>query len=541
MADSSDKLDVMESDQTVKRTSSYFWWVIFFLTYVGIGLLLTIPVATSDWPSSGIGWFPPSFGSRLTPALGFGWLSLIGKIALNAFVVTLPLLLYRYTGRLLAALLLLLFVWISWRGIGSGGLLSLVLAEIAIPFAIFLLLGVGLPVFLQKKVVIRGAGRVVAIAFLVLEAIIIIASTTLIVAASMLTARAPEGNACQKLSTITLWATAWRSEYKERCPAEPLLPAGAISAAQPFPAITDAELERAIDECRIALVFYPAAGLSGVCLKDGSRYVTTKKDFLPAGDPFIGHQTSKGTMCRFPYINHGGPELENFEKMERLCMPTAASPSSTASVEPSLPPYQPANSSLRRDEIVDIFLEAAIGAKKEPQGDRLIRWERGPTIHLAGRPMAEDISCADHVTTDLKRLMQSSAPSLSRDKGDFEIHIVPKSQFSKILPGVAPSTRATLEPVWDGLRRSFMNVKMLLDSALTPQERCRQMRYLFLAGIGLFNDVNRPLEGSYIAAKATELDAPYSIVDQELVRIMYSSYVAPGMTAEEVRRRLTVP
>lgn len=292
-----------EAQVFVKR-SKYLWWALFFLAYLCVGLTYFFRHDAGDVS-----------GSRL--GLIVWQLAWLGGLVLLALVVTLPLLIPRHAGKIVVAQLILFFCYLLL----DFQMYIIFLIPYLPLFLLFLLVGVFLPIFLQRRVIIRGQGSAFALVIIFLEGLFIVGGILFGVYITLLLGRTAEASACNQLERVTLWAApALRSAYKAECP-QYLLPTGQTSKAQPYLSISDAELKAAIDQCKVASVFRPRVGFNGVCLRDGSMYVTNQEVLFPSSEPpsYVGYRMPDGQLCTRIGSSSVISEKDALEEMANSC------------------------------------------------------------------------------------------------------------------------------------------------------------------------------------------------------------------------------
>lgn len=325
------------------RTSNLLWWVFFSIGYAAVLLMGTLWGQSLASVFTGVDY--------LSPAVGHQWVQVLVRALLVSLFFSLPLLTKHY-GKLVylaAAIIALGFVVYSfWTSNGEDrGFLILVLGQIVFYGGILLVLTVVFPLFIQRKLVLKGFFKYLVLLLTIAEVFIVIGAAGLLIYVSETAAKVPvfplgeihvsqspvpvvahpvadreltasELQNCAKLQKVLALAPLWDDLYRKGC----AVGSGSLetmSADQPFPVISDADLKAALETCSVTHSYIPHAGRGGVCLKDGKGYITKNLDILDAEarkDPFT-------MTCRYG-MDLGSTEQGNFESMKRNCLKYAS-------------------------------------------------------------------------------------------------------------------------------------------------------------------------------------------------------------------------
>ncbi len=201
-----------------------------------------------------------------------------------------------------------------------------------------------------------------------------------------------------------------------------------------------------------------------------------------------------------------------------------------------LPPYRPARSSLQKREIIAYFLEIALGPPSDRQDQRVVRWERTPSIHIRGQPSSEDRACVSQFVARVSPLMGPRAPTIAERDGMVTVYLLPKSQWSAANPDASPQDSAPSYTWWDTEYR-LTRVDILIDAAAGSTERCYFLRGKLIGALGLRHLSSRYPE-SVFYAKGGPVGRTLTEIDRELIQLLYSPYIVSGLSRDEVLRRL---
>ncbi len=209
----------------------------------------------------------------------------------------------------------------------------------------------------------------------------------------------------------------------------------------------------------------------------------------------------------------------------------------TVSTPTPLPPYTSIVSGISRDEMISIFRESIL--TKEQNKYVLYRWETPVKVWLRGQPTSSDRSCANLAVGELTQRMTSTSVTISENQGNFVIYLLPKAQLSSIKPDVNPTSIVELFPEYDLSAQTFTSAKLLISSDLSQEGRCLELRKYLLSGLGVHPVTKNFSSTNYLSLNSPSSAIPYGPVDREIIRILYSEYITPGLTGTEITRRLS--
>lgn len=221
--------------------------------------------------------------------------------------------------------------------------------------------------------------------------------------------------------------------------------------------------------------------------------------------------------------------------------PVFARPSPPPTPPPPTPPpptYQPVAAGVARADVVKVFFEIAPWPDKTGGPSRVSRWETRPRLRLRGQPAPEDQHCVAGVLRDLASIIPVAAPTHAPEEGNFEVYLLPKSQWTSVYPEAPLDRSAVLSSWWSGPSPGVLiRARLLIDRGLDEPTRCFYARTYIANGLGFYGWSTHP--GTVVFAKRSpDPDAKLSPLDRELLRLLYSPVLTPGLTVEEARRRL---
>lgn len=240
-----------------------------------------------------------------------------------------------------------------------------------------------------------------------------------------------------------------------------------------------------------------------------------------------------------------------FEQQQRAKKQSVAlaspSPIQEQSQIPSPTPqltYQPQIPGLLTQSAVEIFL-AVTRLSNSSEEHRLIRWQHPEVmIALRGQPQPSDRECLNEILLQLNPVMESSELLLTDQRQSLvEVYILPKAQFSSVYVDT-PADREAFFVYYTDERAAdtaLSSVQLLVNSEGTAEERCWYMHSSTLKALGLLEPaaLSTTIPPSFINQQNPPfLGSRYSSYDLEMVRILYSPLLTPGLTKTEVERRL---
>lgn len=159
-----------------------------------------------------------------------------------------------------------------------------------------------------------------AIAFIIIGLIAALFVSSITVYAAHLAAALPQPQACERMEQVSQYLSPWRHYFRDQCP---------IGTGEKFsfPTISDEALLQHITQCNVQRLFSSQEShLSGLCLKDGSGYLTTNEAMLDKEIHKVYHpewpvDCKYGSSLAFQFLNS---EQEVLAKLQQLCQAPAS-------------------------------------------------------------------------------------------------------------------------------------------------------------------------------------------------------------------------
>ncbi len=195
------------------------------------------------------------------------------------------------------------------------------------------------------------------------------------------------------------------------------------------------------------------------------------------------------------------------------------------------PKSEPATILTPTTEVLDYFLEIALGAEFGDQTPVIRKWSSGPRIQVHGNPTAVDLITLAQVISELNELVGGLKLELVQDNANLDIHFKPQSEFPSILKEYEPGNAGYFWTCWSSSSVIYKAI-ILIASDRTEEVRSHLIREELTQALGLMRDSNFRPESTFYRQWSTVTE--YSDIDREVIRILYLEDVAVGMTRDDV-------
>lgn len=275
---------------------------------------------------------------------------------------------------------------------------------------------------------------------------------------------------------------------------------------------------------------------------------------------------------RFPSSRAEGwirGDLVNILDREERCNAQAEPPSLLENIRPSLPEEDSRlenNISMAQDqrnsnsvvtpvvssdnnlfdsytqEEIDFFLNIAMGTEFGGHSRVVRKWNRDIKVRIIGSPTVEDRETLHTVINELNDLMDQADPNSidiellsasSNETANFEVYIVPLSQFQRYAPNVTPGELGVAWPVWRG--NDIYSARIFVTSNIISQrERSHLIREEFTQSLGLLRDTEDDRYRSSIFYQWWTDTNQFTSLDRSVISMLYRPDIRPGMSPSEV-------
>ncbi len=194
---------------------------------------------------------------------------------------------------------------------------------------------------------------------------------------------------------------------------------------------------------------------------------------------------------------------------------------------------------LDRTEILDYFLEIALGVEFGSSHQVIVKWETDLEIQVHGEPTTEDRDTLGQVIAELNGIIGSPRLRLVQSSPNVDIHFVPISQFQSIVPNYVTGNWGYFSMWWSSFVILGANILIASDSTVGQEARSHLIREELTQVLGLANDSYAYADSIFYQAW-TET-AEYSDIDRTIIGILYRDDVAPGMDRADLQKVLNLP
>lgn len=180
---------------------------------------------------------------------------------------------------------------------------------------------------------------------------------------------------------------------------------------------------------------------------------------------------------------------------------------------------------------VDYFTEIAFGAEFGTSSPLLRRWRAGsgPLIRVNGSPSSGDRMVLDSVIAEINRLAPVDIEIVSNFP-TAEIHFVPQSEFTTILPE-APPGNIGLVWLWWGVDQYLIRSVVLISSEEDESSRAHVIREEVTQMLGLLQDSFAFPESIFYQPFSTVTE--YLPIDRVVIELLYRPELSVGMGVPE--------
>ncbi|MGA2933739.1 MAG: DUF2927 domain-containing protein [Methanomicrobiales archaeon] len=206
------------------------------------------------------------------------------------------------------------------------------------------------------------------------------------------------------------------------------------------------------------------------------------------------------------------------------------------SLRPDIPSPSGGIAPPSKTEITGEFMTLALDLKDPGSSHTVNKWARpSVAVGVTGGPDEPSKECLAEAITEINNLTSSvSLYTNDREKPAIEMNFIPLKEFPRQIKGyVANSEGYTRCESTKGLLQKCTIWVPTTD--VTDDLRCTIIRHELTHGIGLFGHSTHPESIMYQGTTATG----YSLLDQEVIRLLYNTRIFPGSTEETVREYLS--
>ncbi|MBD1913717.1 DUF2927 domain-containing protein [Leptolyngbya sp. FACHB-16] len=206
----------------------------------------------------------------------------------------------------------------------------------------------------------------------------------------------------------------------------------------------------------------------------------------------------------------------------------------TTPVNPVQPPRN--ETAPFNQEVVDYFLEIALGNEWGSSNNTIRRWTQNLRIQIVGSPTETDMATLQAVVSELNQLTNGQVSlQFVQDNPNVQLYFVPQSEFSRYEPNYVPQNLGFFWSRWND--RGIYNSRILISTTGVSQtERSHLIREELTQSMGLMRDSYR-YDDSIFQQRWTQTTR-YSDIDRAIIQLLYRPDIRPGMTRAQVLTQL---
>jgi hypothetical protein len=189
-----------------------------------------------------------------------------------------------------------------------------------------------------------------------------------------------------------------------------------------------------------------------------------------------------------------------------------------------------------KSETMGEFMNIVLNLKDPGSWRTVNKWARpSVAVRVTGNPDEQSKQCLAEAITEINNLTGSvSLYTNDRVKPAIEMNFIPLKEFPRQIKGYVDGSEGytSCESTKGLLQKCTIWVP---TTDVTDDLRCTIILHELTHGIGVFGHSNHPESIMYQGTTETG----YSLLDQEVIRLLYNSRVFPGSSEETVRAYLS--
>ena len=243
-----------------------------------------------------------------------------------------------------------------------------------------------------------------------------------------------------------------------------------------------------------------------------------------------------GPMVSPRILPAGGPALL-LVLLAAVALVTLTFAACSSPSDPQPAPISSATPEPGSTEVLDYFLEVALGVEYGSSSPVVLKWSRDPTIQVHGSPTADDLDTLSRVIFELNELVGGVRLELVQEEATIDVYFEPESRFASILPEYISGNKGFFWTWWDGPEIVRAKILIASDQAVPQVARSHLIREELTQALGLMKDSSRYPESIFYGGWTTVTE--YAEIDREVIRILYLDSVTAGMTRDQVMSLLS--
>lgn len=180
------------------------------------------------------------------------------------------------------------------------------------------------------------------------------------------------------------------------------------------------------------------------------------------------------------------------------------------------------------DLTAEFFLDVAFDNEFGPATDAIRKWTGSPDVELINAT-ADDLVTVDNVLGDIAAIT-GLRPTVVPTNGDIRVFFTARDEFDQIAD-VPTSVEGATVASWD-FDFQLVSATVVVDSAATDSRRRHIIREELTQAFGLLRDSWRVQSSIFYRGASTRTE--FGAIDEDVLAILYSSVILPGMTRAQV-------
>ena len=185
-------------------------------------------------------------------------------------------------------------------------------------------------------------------------------------------------------------------------------------------------------------------------------------------------------------------------------------------------------------EAIDYLTKVGFGVEYGHSSSVLHRWGEDIRIRVHGEPTDADLATLQDVIQELNNLSPGLKLTATRRDANVDIHFIPESRFTTMDPKYVPVNLGFFRAWWDGDGVIYRGKILIPSQGITQQERSHLIREELTQSLGLFRDSWQYQDSIFYQGWTSAEE--YSPLDRQIIGMLYSPQVEPGMDRGQVLR-----
>ena len=178
-------------------------------------------------------------------------------------------------------------------------------------------------------------------------------------------------------------------------------------------------------------------------------------------------------------------------------------------------------------DALEYLSEIGFGAEYGSSSPVLHRWQEDVRIKVHGDPTATDMATLRQVAQELDSLIPDLTLQITDEDPNVDIHFLPESNFTSVDPEYVPVNLGFFRVWWDGQEVINRGRVLITTEGISQTERSHLIREELTQTLGLFMDSWQHQDSIFYQGWTATVE--YSPLDREIIRLLYSPQLEPGM------------